>query len=167
MKLFKTPHLITNLSAFLWVAGVMCGHYIMLILSIYVAVKWYSSDNRMNHLVRFGWLSNHPQRYILSALQWRHNQRDGVSNYRRRDGLSDCLFRRNQRKHQGSASQAFVRGIHRWPMNALHKGPGWLRKTCHDSADVARSSKAFPSGSSLGKKTQKTCTQMERIPDFF
>ena len=28
----------------------------------------------------------------------------------------------NQRKHQSSASLAFVRGIHRWPMNSPHKG---------------------------------------------
>ena len=28
-----------------------------------------------------------------------------------------------QRKHQSSASLAFVRGIHRWPMNPPHKGP--------------------------------------------
>ena len=29
----------------------------------------------------------------------------------------------NQRKHQSSASLAFVRGIHRSPMNSQHKGP--------------------------------------------
>ena len=29
----------------------------------------------------------------------------------------------NQRKHQNSASLAFVRGIHRWPVNSPHKGP--------------------------------------------
>ena len=29
----------------------------------------------------------------------------------------------NQRKHQSSASLAFVRGIHRWPVNSPHKGP--------------------------------------------
>ena len=29
----------------------------------------------------------------------------------------------NQRKHQSSASLAFVWGIHRWPMNSPHKGP--------------------------------------------
>ena len=29
----------------------------------------------------------------------------------------------DQRKHQGSASLAFVRGIHRWPVNSPHKGP--------------------------------------------
>ena len=29
----------------------------------------------------------------------------------------------DQRKHQSSASLAFVRGIHRWPVNSTHKGP--------------------------------------------
>ena len=29
----------------------------------------------------------------------------------------------DQRKHQSSASLAFVRGIHRWPMNCPHKWP--------------------------------------------
>ena len=29
----------------------------------------------------------------------------------------------NQRKYQSSASQAFVRGIYRWPANSAHKGP--------------------------------------------
>ena len=29
----------------------------------------------------------------------------------------------NQRKHQSSASLAFVRGIYRWPVNSSHKGP--------------------------------------------
>ena len=29
----------------------------------------------------------------------------------------------DQRKHRSSASLAFVRVIHRWPVNSLHKGP--------------------------------------------
>ena len=29
----------------------------------------------------------------------------------------------DQRKKQSSASLAFVRGIHRWPVNSPHKGP--------------------------------------------
>ena len=29
----------------------------------------------------------------------------------------------DQRKHQSSASLAFVRGIHRWPVKSSHKGP--------------------------------------------
>ena len=31
--------------------------------------------------------------------------------------------RRRSKKHQNSASLAFVRGIHRWPVNSPHKGP--------------------------------------------
>ena len=33
----------------------------------------------------------------------------------------------NQRKHQSSASLAFVWGIHRWPVNSPHKGPVTLK----------------------------------------
>ena len=29
----------------------------------------------------------------------------------------------DRRKHQSSTSRAFVRGIHRWPVNSPHKGP--------------------------------------------
>ena len=29
----------------------------------------------------------------------------------------------DQRKHQSSASLAFVKGIHQWPVNSPHKGP--------------------------------------------
>ena len=29
----------------------------------------------------------------------------------------------DQRKHQSSTPLAFVRGIHRWPVNSPHKGP--------------------------------------------
>ena len=42
--------------------------------------------------------------------QWRQNERDGVLNHLR----LDCLLNRSeQRRHQSSASLAFVRGIHR------------------------------------------------------
>ena len=36
----------------------------------------------------------------------------------------------DQRKHQSSASLAFVRGIHRWPVNSPHKGQ-WRGKCFH------------------------------------
>ena len=50
-------------------------------------------------------------------LQWRYNERDGVSNHQPHHSGVD------QRKHQSSASLAFVRGIHRRPVNSPHKGP--------------------------------------------
>ena len=39
------------------------------------------------------------------------------------DFYSTVYSSANQRKHQSSASLAFVRGIHRWPVNSPHKGP--------------------------------------------
>ena len=57
------------------------------------------------------------------ALQWHHNERDGISNHQRLDCLQNHLFRRRSKEHQPSASLAFVRGIHRWPVNSPHKGP--------------------------------------------
>ena len=38
-------------------------------------------------------------------------------------GYSTVYSGANQRKHQSSASRAFVRGIHRWPVNSPHKWP--------------------------------------------
>ena len=58
------------------------------------------------------------------SLQWRHNDRDGVSNNRRLDCFYSTICSDvGQRKHQISASLAFVWGIHRWPVNSPHK---WL-----------------------------------------
>ena len=56
-------------------------------------------------------------------LQSRHNERDVVLNHRRLHCLLNCLFMPRSRKHQSSPLLAFVRGIHRWPGNPLHKGP--------------------------------------------
>ena len=61
------------------------------------------------------------------SLHWRHNERHGVS-----ITAVSIVFSivysivgsgTDQRKHQSSASLAFVRGIHRWPVNSPHKRP--------------------------------------------
>ena len=44
----------------------------------------------------------------------------------------------DQRKHQSSASLAFVRGIHLWPVNSSHKGP--VTRKMFPSGDVIMSS---------------------------
>ena len=53
-------------------------------------------------------------------LQWRKNERYGVSNHRRLECLLNrCCSRADQRKRQSSASLlTFVRGIHRWPVDS-------------------------------------------------
>ena len=57
-----------------------------------------------------------------ASLQWRHNavasQISSVSTI-----CSTICSDADQRKHQSSASLAFVMGIHRWPVNSPHKGP--------------------------------------------
>ena len=71
------------------------------------------------HLVHRVYMQRRPRgvcgvKYLGLSLRWRHDGLDGVSNH-------DCLLNRlltgaDQRKHQSSASLAFVRGIHRWPV---------------------------------------------------
>ena len=56
-----------------------------------------------------------------NALQWRHNECDGVSNHS--IVCTTICSGSDQKIHQSSASLAFVRGIHRWPVNSPHKGP--------------------------------------------
>ena len=57
------------------------------------------------------------------TLQWSHDGRDGVSNHRRLHCLLNCCFKRRSKKNQSSASLAFVRENHRWPVNSPHKWP--------------------------------------------
>ena len=57
---------------------------------------------------------------IIASLHWRQNERDGASNHRPLKSLLNRLLRR--RKHQSPGSLAFVREIHRWPVDSLHKG---------------------------------------------
>ena len=59
---------------------------------------------------------------LLDNTQWRHNECDCVSNHRRDDCLLSRLLGADQRMHQRSASLAFVRGIHYWPVNSHTKG---------------------------------------------
>ena len=63
-----------------------------------------------------------PSAWIRITLQWRHNGPDGVSNHQPYDCLLSRLFRRRSKK-TSSASLAFLRGIHWWPVNSPHEGP--------------------------------------------
>ena len=57
------------------------------------------------------------------ALQWRHNECDGVSNHQ----PHDCLLNRYSRSRSRKTSKLRVNGpcerIHRSPVNSPHKGP--------------------------------------------
>ena len=64
----------------------------------------------------------HYSEVIMSAMV---SQITGVSMV-----CSNVCSGADQRKYQSSASLAFVKGIHRWPVNSLHKGPV-ARKISH------------------------------------
>ena len=51
---------------------------------------------------------------MMNTLQWRYNERDGVSNHQHHHCLLNRFFSgADQRKHQSSTSLAFVWGIHK------------------------------------------------------
>ena len=55
------------------------------------------------------------------SWQWRHNERDGVSNHQPHDCLPNRLLGRRSKK-TSKLLAAFVRGIHQWPVNSPYKG---------------------------------------------
>ena len=57
------------------------------------------------------------------TLKWRHIERDSVSNHQLRESLLNGLSDADQRNHESLASLAFVRVIHRGPVNSPHKWP--------------------------------------------
>ena len=57
------------------------------------------------------------------AQHWRYNGHDDISNYQPHDCLLNFHSGADQRKHRSFAWLAFVRGIHRWPLNSPHKWP--------------------------------------------
>ena len=77
-------------------------------------------------LYRIDNVYSRPNRYFcqcwFSTLQWRHNERDGVWNHQPHDYLLNRLSRRRSKTNQSSASLAFVRGLHRSPVNSPHTG---------------------------------------------
>ena len=60
--------------------------------------------------------------FLQCSLQWRHNERGGVSNHQPHDCLLNIYWGADQRKYQSSASLPFLKEIHRRPVNSPHKG---------------------------------------------
>ena len=49
--------------------------------------------------------------YVPSALQWRHDEPDGVSSHRRRHFVLNCMFRRRSKKASKLRVTGFCEGI--------------------------------------------------------
>ena len=86
------------------------------------------------------------------TLRWRPNQPDGVS---LAIVYSTVYSGADQRKHQSSASLAFVRGIRRSPVNSPYKGPVTREMFLFDDV-IVRLSKRQPSTLSVKAKQLRT-----------
>ena len=74
-------------------------------------VVWYWLISFMSFRVTSQWRLHHYTDSIISTMAFQRNS------------LTIVYWGADQRKLQSSASLAFVRGIHRWPVNSPHKGP--------------------------------------------
>ena len=78
-------------------------------------------DNSISWCVfRYWWLQSHYSDVIMGTMASQITSLNIV--------YSTIYSGADQRKHQSSASLAFVRGIHQWPVNSPHKWPVRQRK---------------------------------------
>ena len=66
-------------------------------------------------IIGFG--KSHLNKYPGFSLQWRYNERDGISNPRRLHGVLNRLLRSRPKK------TLKLRATGRWPLDSSHKGP--------------------------------------------
>ena len=76
--------------------------------------------------------------FNLDMICCHYNERHGVSNHQPHDCVLNRFSGSDQRKHQSSASLAFVRGIHRWRVNFPHKGPVMRRMFSLDDVMISQ-----------------------------
>ena len=69
----------------------------------------------------------------------------------------------DQRKHQSSASMAFVRGIHRWPVNSPNKGPVTRKMFPFDDVIMWSDLASIFHGSSTGERESLIYKQPTKI----
>ena len=68
-------------------------------------------------------LSHRSRKYCDVSLQWRHNERDGVSNHPNFDCLLNLFLRRRSKKTSKLRVTGLYEGNLPWPVDSPHKGP--------------------------------------------
>ena len=61
--------------------------------------------------------------HLHFTLQWRLNERNGVSNHQPHDRLLNRIFMRRSKKKWKLRVTGLFEGTHRWAVNSPHKGP--------------------------------------------
>ena len=108
------PHANEYICLLLWsLACISISIGFIKVRSLLLNYRWLYRTQHISKTTRVVRLSGAANGIFCDASQWRHNERDG----------STVFSGTDQRKHQSSASLAFVREIHRWPVNFPHKGP--------------------------------------------
>ena len=87
------------------------------------------------------YLINHHVFCSLS-FQRRHNEHHGVSNHQ--PHYCTQPFIQAQIRENTKASLAFVRGIHRWPVNSPHKGPVTRKVFSFDDVIMSKNDMSGP-----------------------
>ena len=101
--------------------------------------------------------------FIVYTLEWRHNEHDGSQITGVSIVCSVGCSGADQRKHQSSASLAFVIVIHRWPVNSLNKGPVTRKMFPFDDVIMWKSPLWNQSqGTILGQHIHYICCSRER-----
>ena len=98
-------------------------------------VSWYHDMEALSALLVY---------YEGNPSQWRHNERDGVSDHQTRACLPSILCRCTSKK-TSSASLAFVWEIHWWPVNYPQKGPVTWKMFPFDDVIMPSGTCGFPS----------------------
>ena len=75
----------------------------------------------LNYILQLDQLTVWRERPI--PLEWRHNERDSVSNHQPHDCLLNRLFKRRSKKTTKCRVTGLCVGIHRGPVNSAHKWP--------------------------------------------
>ena len=101
----------------------------------------------------------------MTPLQRRHNGRDASQITSLTNVYSTAYSGADQRKHQSSASLAFVRGIHRWPVNSPDKGPATREMFPFDDVimPVISHDSTYYTGNSVTKWTDYPALQVQHI----
>ena len=89
--------------------------------------SWYWSMNISGKLCSYHccWCSGSLRRNVISSYHYNDVIMSAIASQITSLTIvySTVYSDADQRKHQSSASLAFVRGIHRWPVNSPHKWP--------------------------------------------
>ena len=75
---------------------VFCVRFIFFKVGGYVGSYYEMKHLSMRDVAMYQLSPLFPPMKFLNSLQWRHDERDGVSNHRRLDGLLNRLFWRRQ-----------------------------------------------------------------------